>query len=392
MKGIYTISQITQEIKVNLSRNFHKIWLIGEISQCTVSSSGHFYFTLKDQNAIISCVLFYKQSKYLQFNPQIGLKVECYGSVSVYSQRGQYQFIAEHIVESGQGELQLAFLKLKQKLADEGLFASERKRPIPAYVNKIGVITSLEAAALKDFLKTIEIEFPTVNIILYPTLVQGDLAAKKITEMIKTANKHQHCEVLVLTRGGGSIEDLWPFNEEIVARAISESSIPMITAIGHEVDFTIADFVSDLRCATPTSAAEYLSKSKKELLQKLAYLKQNCKQQINHKLQLLNTNYNHYSRERFNHLLEIIFNEKKIYLNDLKEQLSKLLKEKITDKQRTLQEKINLLDSLSPLKILKRGFVVVEKNQKKVTSIKSLQKNDIVNLRFAKGKKQAQII
>ena len=392
MKGIYSISEITQAIKINLSTNFQKIWLVGEISQCTISSSGHIYLTLKDENAIISCILFYSKSKHLQFNPQVGLKVECYGSISVYSQRGQYQFIAEHIVENGQGELQLAFLKLKQRLKDEGLFDAEKKKNIPQYVDKIGIITSLEAAALKDFLKTIKTEFSTVNIVIYPTLVQGDLSVKKIIEAIQLANQHQTCDVLVLTRGGGSIEDLWSFNEEIVARAISESKIPLITAIGHEVDFTIADFVSDLRCATPTAAAEYLSKPKKELSQKLGYIQQHLRQQINHKLNLLNNNYTYYSKEKFHQLVTNVFNENQLHLNDLKTKLLKLIKEKIANNKRNLEEKINLIDSLSPLKILKRGFVTVKKEGKRITSCRLLKTGDQINLRFAEGERNAEIL
>ena len=269
-KVLLSISKLTRSIKEWLEQDkFQNIWVCGEVSNYIQSSSGHAYFNLKDENASISSVIFRGVMPRVKFKIENGLKVEVLASVSVYAKRGNYQLIVQKISPEGIGELQLAFEQLKKRLALEGLFDPSHKKPIPKYPETIGVITSRYGAALHDITKTTQIEFPNVRLIIYPSLVQGEKAANQLAEMIELANKHQQCDILIVGRGGGSIEDLWAFNEERLVRSIFFSSIPIVSAVGHEVDFTIADFVADYRAATPTAAAEYISRHKKNLLKNI---------------------------------------------------------------------------------------------------------------------------
>jgi exodeoxyribonuclease VII large subunit len=251
-----TVSALNQAVARMLERNFPLAWVSGEISNFTKAASGHWYFTLKDDGAQVRAVMFRGRAQYAGFTPREGDKVEVRALVTLYAPRGDYQLNVEAIRRAGVGNLYEAFLQLKERLNAEGLFDAARKRPLPVFARTIGIVTSLQAAALRDILSTLSRRAPHVRIVLYPTPVQGEGAAQKIAQAIATASDRAECDVLLVCRGGGSIEDLWSFNEEVVARAIVACAMPVISGVGHETDITIADFAADLRAPTPTAAAE----------------------------------------------------------------------------------------------------------------------------------------
>lgn len=271
-RPIYTVSQLTAEVKRLLEGNFEHVWVEGEISNFRLPSSGHFYFTLKDESAQVRAVMFRMQSRLLKFDPEDGLRVVCYGRLTVYEPRGEYQIVVDHLEPKGLGALQLAFEQLKEKLSREGLFDPAHKKPLPPLPQKIGIVTSPTGAAIRDILQIIDRRFANVHIFLYPVKVQGPGAAQEIARAVEELNQWPGLEVMIVGRGGGSLEDLWAFNEEVVARAIYQSRVPIISAVGHEIDFTIADFVADLRAPTPSAAAELVVRNKVELVQTLESL------------------------------------------------------------------------------------------------------------------------
>ncbi len=281
---IYTISELTQEIKDLLEAGFPFLWIEGEISNFRVPPSGHYYFTLKDAASQIRAVFFKSGLRELSYRPENGLQVLCLGRLSVYPGRGEYQIIIERMELKGWGTLQLAFEQLKARLFQEGLFDSCRKKPLPLLPRRVAVVTSPTGAVIQDFLRILYRRFQNIQVFVFPVLVQGKAASFEIEEAIKCLNQSTRgIEVIVLARGGGSIEDLWPFNEERVARAIAASSIPVISAVGHEVDFTIADFVADLRASTPSAAAELLIQPQGEWESKIRDLQGRLMQQIRRK-------------------------------------------------------------------------------------------------------------
>ncbi|MEH6459054.1 exodeoxyribonuclease VII large subunit [Chitinimonas sp. JJ19] len=256
---VWSVSELNRAVKGLLERELPLMWVSGEISNLTIAASGHCYFSLKDSGAQVRCVMFRNRAMLLPFKPREGLKVEARAAVTLYEARGDYQLNIEAMRPAGLGALYEAYEKLKLKLAAEGLFEPARKRPLPAAPKAIGIVTSLQAAALRDVLTTLRRRAPQLPVVLYPSPVQGEGAADKLAAMIRLANTRAEVDVLIVCRGGGSIEDLWSFNEEVVARAIAESALPVVSGVGHETDFTIADFVADLRAPTPTAAAELVS-------------------------------------------------------------------------------------------------------------------------------------
>ncbi|MBX3716215.1 MAG: exodeoxyribonuclease VII large subunit, partial [Burkholderiales bacterium] len=250
-----TVTELNRRSRQVLENQFGLVWVTGEISRATLAASGHWYFSLKDEGAAVDCAMFKGRAQYLEFRPENGLKVEVRARVTIYEPRGAYQLGVEQMRHAGLGALFEAFERLKARLGKEGLFDESRKRPLPTHPRAIGVVTSLAAAALRDILATLARRAPMVPVIVYPTLVQGEGAAAQVARAIATANARAECDVLLVARGGGSLEDLWAFNEEAVARAIAASAIPVVSGVGHETDFTIADFAADLRAATPTAAA-----------------------------------------------------------------------------------------------------------------------------------------
>jgi exodeoxyribonuclease VII large subunit len=264
-KQIITVSELTLQIKKHLEKGFEEVWLEGEISNFRSPSSGHYYFTLKDETSQIRAVIFRFMGRYLKYQPQDGLYIICRGRISIYEPRGEYQISLDYMEPKGVGALQIAFDQLKEKLKKEGLFDPEHKKPLPLLPTTIGIVTSPTGAVIKDIVQVIGRRFPNVALLINPVKVQGEGSAQEIASAIATLNRISGIDVIILARGGGSLEDLWSFNEEIVARAIHHSTVPVVSAVGHEIDFTIADFVADLRAPTPSAAAELVVRDKKEL-------------------------------------------------------------------------------------------------------------------------------
>jgi exodeoxyribonuclease VII large subunit len=283
-REVFTVSRLNRTARLLLEEGLPRVWIEGEISNLARPSSGHLYFTLKDDQAQVRGAMFRSRNQLLRFKPADGMQVLVRARISLYEARGEYQFIAESMQEAGDGVLQRAYEALKQKLEQEGLFDPAWKKPLPALPARIGVITSPTGAAIRDVLSVLQRRFPAIPVLIYPVPVQGKDAGREIAAMLRTAAQRSDCEVLVLTRGGGSLEDLWAFNEEIVARAIHACEIPVISAVGHEVDFTIADFVADRRAPTPSAAAELVSPDQQEWLQQLVQLERRLARRMDTRL------------------------------------------------------------------------------------------------------------
>jgi exodeoxyribonuclease VII large subunit len=279
-----TVSELTARIRDLLGKNFTDLWVEGEISNCREAQSGHIYFTLKDDRSQVRCVFFKQQQRGLKFRPEDGLHVTVRGSISVYEARGEYQIYVENIEPVGLGALQLAFEQLKKRLEAEGLFAAKRKKPLPMLPSRIGLITSPRGAAVRDVVRILRRRFPNVYLMVFPVRVQGEGAAAEIVKALKFFNQKKLVDVLILARGGGSMEDLWAFNEEPLARAIAASEIPVISGVGHETDFTIADFVADVRASTPSAAAELVVQTRREFDKHIADLRETLASLVRYRL------------------------------------------------------------------------------------------------------------
>lgn len=286
-RAILTVSEVSEGIKIVLEDTFFDIWIEGEISNLRTPSSGHAYLTLKDERSQIRAILFKMQRRYLRFDPKDGMLVIARGRISVYEPRGEYQLVIDYMEPKGIGALQMAFEQLKARLAQAGLFDPARKRPLPPLPRCIGIVTSPTGAVIRDMLQILRRRFTNLHVCLYPVRVQGDGAAQEITQGIAALNRYPGIDVIVVARGGGSLEDLWAFNEETVVRAIYDSNIPVISAVGHEIDYTIADFVADVRAPTPSAAAELVIRNKLELHAELQMLAQRLQRAIQHRLETL---------------------------------------------------------------------------------------------------------
>lgn len=392
---IYTVSELTQDIKLILESSFERVWVEGEVSNFSAYyPSGHFYFNLKDDAAIVSAVMFSRANRNLKFKIENGLKVICFGKISVYESRGQYQIVVEELEPKGMGSLQLALEQLKKKLEKEGLFAVQHKRPIPYLPSKVGIVTSAQGAAIKDILKVLDRRFKDVQIIINPVRVQGEGAAGEIAQAIKDLNlfneglPHQErIEVMIVGRGGGSIEDLWAFNEEPVAYAIYNSRIPVISAVGHERDVTIADLVADYRAATPSVAAELVLPKKEDLRQELEEILTRLNYNIKHDLELAANQLTsvHKKLELLNPILRVRQFQERI--GDLGKQIENALKNFIKLKLAHFQKVIEKLETLSPLNILARGYSITFKlsNGEIVKETKSLVKGEAIKTKVHRG-------
>jgi len=350
------------------------------------------YFTLKDQNALIKCVMFKTYTSHLTFVPKDGMKVMILGTVSVFERDGVYQIYAKGIKEDGIGDLHAEYEKLKQKLEQEGLFSGEHKKKIPYMPKCIGVLTSNTGSVIRDIINVSTRRNPNVYIKLFPVPVQGPGAAEKIADAIEIMNNKKLADVLIVARGGGSLEDLWPFNEEIVARAIYNSEIPVISAVGHETDFTIADFVADLRAPTPSAAAELAVTDISEVKQKIEAYNSRYKNALNKKLEIMKLRYQKcmMSKAYTNPMQRI--NENYMILDKYVKLLENSIRIKVKDKKSEMIEKIAILDTLSPLKTLTRGYTIISKENKVIRTSKDLETGDIINLKFIDGNKNAQIV
>jgi exodeoxyribonuclease VII large subunit len=401
---ILTVSELNQEIKDILELRFPDIWVEGEISNLRTPPSGHIYFTLKDDFSQIRAVLFKMQARSLRFSPEDGLHVICRGRVSLYEKRGEYQLILENLEPKGIGALQLAFLQLKDRLEKEGLFDISHKKPIPMIPQKIGIITSPTGAVIRDMLHIIQRRFENVHILLYPVRVQGEGASLEIARAIDYFNESTDMDVVIVGRGGGSLEDLWAFNEEAVARAIYHSKIPVISAVGHETDYTISDFVADLRASTPSAAAELVVKDKREVKNTTHYLEDRLESQILQILQENRTNLSHLrkmlkdprkkveeyflrmddlvnrslflmswtlkrKREKYLHLSERIglrnpdqkIRTLRLLILEGRRRLEQNIRYSVEIQREKVRGVFGKLDSLSPLSILQRGYSITRK-------------------------------
>ena len=393
-KIIYTVTQINSEIKSILEDSYPQVWLCGEISSFKKYSSGHIYFNLKDEQSQISAVMFAGYNQKLKFIPKDGMQVVTFGRITTYLQRGSYQIQVFFMKEQGVGTLQEKFEKLKNKLLQEGLFDERHKKQIPYLVNKIGVVTSKDGAALHDILSVLNRRYSNVEVLIYPVRVQGETAKYEIENAIKYLNKnHKELDVLLVGRGGGSLEDLWSFNEEIVARAIYNSQIPVISCVGHEVDFTIADFVADLRAATPSVAAEIVAKNKADLEEKINIFKTTLINKIENLIKVYEEKINYFKTCRALSKPYLIYEDKIQYVDDLKEKLNFHIKNIIEIKNHNLQLKIQKLDLLSPLKILQRGYsVCFDKQGKIIKTKKQVNIEDIIDIKLSDGKIKTKVV
>ncbi|MBQ6476859.1 MAG: exodeoxyribonuclease VII large subunit [Bacilli bacterium] len=411
-----SVNQLTRYIKYKIDNdvNLNEVYLRGEISNFKAHSRGHFYFTLKDEKSRISAIMFASSTKNVKFTPEDGLKVLVKGKVSVFEATGNYQIYVEEMLEDGIGNLYIAFEQLKKKLEQEGLFREEHKKKIPKIPRRVGVVTAPTGAAIKDIITTIKRRWPLCEIILFPSLVQGEEAHINIVEQIKRAENYD-LDTLIVGRGGGSIEDLWPFNEEDVARAIYNCNIPVISAVGHEIDFTIADFVSDLRAPTPTAAAELAVPAKQDVESYLEQINIRLNKSITNKITL---NRKHLEEIKKHYIFTnpiTIYESKELSFDNLNERLKHSLINLIHIKQNDYQKVnssivlqnpevlfdkkknkylniISKLETLSPLKTLQRGYTITKKEDKVITSVKNITKGDKLNIEFKDGTINTEVI
>lgn len=380
-----TVSQLNAYMKrvIDGQSALSDIWIKGEISNFKEHYSGHLYITLKDEGGVLKAVMFKGAASTLSFRPEDGMKVMARGKIGVYEQSGTYQLYISEMLPDGVGALYVAYEQLKKKLESEGLFDDSAKKPIPKYPEKVGVITATTGAAVRDIINVITRRYPYCEIIIYPSLVQGDGAAQNIVEGIKYFNEHKLCDTLIVGRGGGSIEDLWAFNEEIVARAIFDSVIPIISAVGHETDFTIADFVADLRAPTPSAAAEIAVPSGLELLSKIATMQTRIKSsQIN----LL--------KAKRLYLEKLSIKTPKDKINDFRQRVDSLTKQgeksfilTFNNKKNALSELLAKLDALSPLSVMARGYAIAtEEDGTVVKTVKNMPSGKDFTLHLSDGK------
>ncbi len=431
-RDIFSVSRLVRETKAVLEGSFPLLWLEGEISNFSRPSSGHMYFSLKDEAAQLRCAMFRGKNMHLRFKPENGMHVLVRARLTLYEARGDFQIIVEHMEEAGQGALQRAFEELKSRLGQEGLFDTRQKQAIPALPKKIGVITSPTGAAIRDVLSVLKRRFPAIPVLLYPVPVQGETAAGQIAATIKLADKRKDCDVLLLTRGGGSLEDLWAFNEEAVARAIHACKTPLVSAIGHEVDFSIADFVADQRAATPSAAAELVSPDQHDIQQQLSkhfnrlqnqarsllqqsqqgldwlekrLQQQHPGQQLQAKAQRLNELELRLGRVVKNNIIKKShtltqlnsrlqrqsplqqLSRLQIRQQNLQQRLHHAWERVFANKQQHLAMTSRTLNNVSPLATLQRGYAIVQDVPNKIvfTDASKLNKGDKISARLAKG-------
>ncbi|MBT3031100.1 MAG: exodeoxyribonuclease VII large subunit [Candidatus Thiodiazotropha sp. (ex Lucina pensylvanica)] len=431
-RDIYTVSRLVRETRSVLENSFPLIWVSGEISNLAQPASGHIYFSLKDEIAQVRCAMFRMKRQRLRFQPENGQQVMLRAKVSLYEARGEFQLIAEHMEPAGEGALRLAFEQLKQKLAAEGLFDAAHKQAIPGMPGQVGIITSPSGAAIRDLLTVLKRRFPALPVVIYPVQVQGEGAAEQMVHMLQLANQRNECDVLILSRGGGSLEDLQAFNDESLARAIHASRIPLVSGIGHEIDFTIADFVADQRAPTPSAAAELVSPDRAAWLRQLHQLGQRLgliqTSRLRHHQEQLSTLRNRLLRQhpsqrllqraqRLDELNQRLRQAQQLYLVNLQHRLEKLwssltrlspqqrienrrhhyqlfaerlqraMERRLMDKRTVLNQLARDLHTLSPLNTLSRGYAIVSREEDGhiLRASSEVERGDRVNARLSQG-------
>ncbi len=427
---VYSVSGLTRDIRAILEAAFDSVWVEGEISNFRTVASGHSYFVLKDEKSQIRCALFKGYLAGIKFQPEDGDQVLMFGRISVYDARGEYQIIAESLEPRGLGALQKAFEQLKEKLDKEGLFDEDKKKPLPEFPWKVGVVTSSTGAAVRDILNIIRRRNPKVSVLLCPAKVQGEGAAEEIARGIEELNQRKDIEVIIVGRGGGSLEDLWAFNEEVVARAIFASHIPVVSAVGHEIDFTIADFVADLRAPTPSAAAELTVPLLQDTVREIRSLNEALITTLQKKLEYYSDLLKRLMDRRFFHQPKEIFNLQIQRLDDLHVRLLRGLEQSLVSHQQRLQDKIHLLfqaspekhiqhmkenrmmlekrmlhiiqsqvrfnkerfegilknlNAINPLAILERGYSICSKDEESLKNTEGVNPGDNVKIRLSRG-------
>jgi exodeoxyribonuclease VII large subunit len=435
-RDIYNVTRLNREVRAVLEGSFPSIWLQGEISNFACPASGHMYMSLKDVHSQVRCAMFKGKNRFLKFEPENGAEVLVRANVSLYEGRGEFQLIIEQMELAGEGGLQRAYEELKQKLFKEGLFEEEHKKPVPTMPRTIGVITSPTGAAIRDIMSILKRRYPAGNIIIYPVAVQGDGAANQITTMLRIAEQRNECDVLILSRGGGSIEDLWAFNNETLARTIFECSVPVVSGIGHEIDFTIADFVADHRAATPSAAAEMVSPDQMHIKQTLALQQNRLMQFLQASLSTLRQNISHLEKRlphpatqlqnnaqrldalsiRMNHSIKSTVTQQNHRLHEQlstlgrnsplhklqfyierSEQIHQRLQQAANHYYQNLNAQIQTLaralNAVSPLATLNRGYAIVQKydNQEIIRNAEQLDPGDEVLTRFSQGQARCTV-
>lgn len=389
-----SVTDLNKYIKDKIASDeyLNNVLVKGEISNFKNHYTGHLYFTLKDDNSLIKCIMFKSYTGNLKFTPKDGMKVMVFGTVSVFERDGVYQIYCKAMQEEGMGSLYKAYEELKKKLELEGLFSMEHKKKIPFMPRVVGVLTSQTGSVIRDIINVSTRRNPNVYIRLFPVPVQGEGAGEKIADAIKFMNDKKLADVLILARGGGSLEDLWPFNEEVVARAIYASEIPIISAVGHETDFSISDFVADLRAPTPSAAAELAVADTSELQLKLENYKTRYKLALKKKVELMRLQYEKCMQRRvFKEPLQEI-NEKVIRLDMIVKNMQNCIINRYKDSKNEMVKVVSKLDTLSPLKTLTRGYVITQKEGSIIKSANDIVKDDEVELRFIDGIKNAKIM
>lgn len=429
-RDIFSVTRLNREVRAVLEGSFPLLWVQGEISNLARPASGHLYFSLKDRNSQVRCAMFKNRNRFLKFSPENGMEVIIRAGVSLYEGRGEFQLIVEELEPAGAGALQKAFEELKDRLFKEGLFESSHKKPVPLYPESIGIITSPTGAAVRDILHVLKRRYPRAGVIIYPVAVQGEGAAQQIVSALETAETRNECDVLILARGGGSLEDLWSFNEEIVARAIYTCSLPIISGVGHEIDFTIADFVADERAPTPSAAAEIVSPNTVQLIERLNVIRNKLLTQTHHRIKKYSELLGYYEKRlphparqlqninqhldglnlrmvqsiktvvavKRSNLLKLSaemnhYNPKQLLkLNyDKCQHLGEQLKTGMTHYLKNLREKTErvayLLQAVSPQVTLERGYAIVTDPQsgRIIRNATLLKEGKEINTRLAKG-------
>lgn len=386
-----SVSELTTKVKNLLELEVGDVWVKGEISGFKPSAAGHLYFSLKDSGAVLSCAMFRAGGR-VKFELKDGLEVLVHGRVSVYAPRGNYQLIVQDVEPVGAGALQLAFEQLKEKLQKEGLFDLARKKPIPAHPTKIAIVTSPTGAALQDMLNVLGRRNAGISILVVPTLVQGDAAPAQIVRAIQVVNKHNLADVLVVARGGGSLEDLWCFNDEAVVRAVAESRIPTISAVGHEVDFTLCDFAADLRAPTPSAAAELVSRNRLELVDMLLSSQRRLVLAMGGRLSHLKSALLMLENRLVSPSEKLLRYAQQ--LDELQAKMTYLIQKDIAENFRTLEGLSGRLEALSPLKVLGRGYTLIQDSStgRLVKSVKDAAAGEEVVIKFHDGNAQARIL
>ena len=387
---IMSVSELNRLARDVLEQSFPLFWVSGEISNLTRAASGHWYFSLKDASAQVSCVMFRGRNSYLDWTPKEGDKVEARALVTLYEARGSFQLTIEFLQRAGAGALFEAFEKLKAKLQQEGLFDAAFKKAIPAHPKQIGVVTSPDAAALHDVLTTLKRRMPNIPVLIYPTPVQGKGAAIQIAQAINLASQRNECDVLIICRGGGSMEDLWQFNEEVVARAIADCPIPTVSGVGHETDFTICDFVADTRAATPTAAAELVSPSRENLLNKLQQMRDQLTRASQYVLQQRSQLLDYLARRLISPTQQLAQQQEKIAQMQRRIDLS--IQQQLQRQQKNLVQLAQNLHHLNPQAVLSRGYAFAQnKNGVIITDSAQIKAGDDIQLTLAVGGAEATV-